>query len=102
MTVCVFVCVLPAAAIHTLTITLFIQLRDNEQLDLVLFTLCICITYGEIGVSALHARVAAVRGGDGAIVCPRTDDFRMDASSRSGPSAGRLKMGKETTLIDAA
>lgn len=67
-----------------------------------LFTLCICITQGEIRVSLpcaaeLRACVAAVCvqagvvGGDGGIVCPRPDAFRIDVSSPAGPLSSSLR-----------
>lgn len=72
----------------THTITLFIQLTDNEQADLGLFTLCICFTQGEIRVSLPGCGASCmcsssvyktrVIGSDGGIVCPRPDAFRMD------------------------
>lgn len=76
----------------TRTITLFIQLTDNERADLVLFTLCICFAQRETKLplpdcgapcNVLQQCVhAGVVGGDGGIVCPRPDAFRVDVSSR--------------------
>lgn len=110
MTPCVCLCVCVYDRLLqplTHTITLFIQLTNNEQADWELFTLHICFTQGKIGLF-LNGCTAAVcttgvAGGDGGIVCVRPDVFRI---VWPGPHPllleRRMKTVKDAGLIDPA